>query len=125
MPVAAWHIYHVSRCVHLDPIKPKFVIIVCITDVLQPMGFLINTRVPAFIRNQERLQPCTVPILKSLHPRLKYDSHLTINKLYPFDTWELKHKRGKVNDTTKQNILAAVYECPILKRGDKKLILGE
>jgi hypothetical protein len=120
--VEAWYIYHVKNCVHTRPPKPKFVIIAFVTP--QPMGFLINSHIADFILQSPDLNACQAAIDAHDHSCLNHNSYVDCKEIFPFKNSELNDKLSPVSDWAREQIVRAVYKCPVLERRYKKLILA-
>lgn len=115
-----WRIYYDSNCRHTTPQKPKLVVIVCIST--QPMGFLINTDIPRFIKNNPELLLGQIVIKTADYNCLSHDSYIDCTQLYPFENAILE-SRDCVNNKTKMAIKMAVSASVTIERCYKKIIL--
>ena len=118
-----WEVFYVAYCRHTKPKpKPKLVAIAYVNP--SPHGFLINSRINNYIRNNPNLLPCEALILASQHSSfLKNDSYVDCRDIFTFDTTELTESRGLLSLDAQQAIIHAVNACPVLARIHKTKIV--
>ena len=129
-PGCVLHLY----CDFIHNPAEKFIVVVAIDydyDIL--LVFLVNSRIPPFIYNDEDLRACQVefPWNPEEYSFLEYDSYINCSEV--FDNLEIddviSHIRDhpsdykcKLNDAELQRILEAVRIAPTIPDYDKELI---
>ncbi|MEM9544191.1 MAG: hypothetical protein AAGA60_32510, partial [Cyanobacteria bacterium P01_E01_bin.42] len=91
--------------------KDKFIIIAYLDPF--PHGFLINSKINKFIKNQPNLLPCEAQILASQNTFLRYDSFVDCREIFSFDTSKLIQFQGIISIDAQKAILDAVHDCPV------------
>lgn len=123
MAVQLWHIYFVANCQYVKPEpKDKLVIPVCM-DENDYIGFLINSEIGDFVRNQEELLVCQAYLRAFDHACLNHDSIVACHTPYKFSESELTEHRHAVSANAKEVILNAVKLCTVIERKYKRAIL--
>jgi hypothetical protein len=124
MPSAAqlWHVFLVRECRHTNPPKPKYVVIVYV-DETQAWGFLVNSIIAPFIKNDPELLACEAEILLKGHRWLRYDSSVDCRLIFPFSDDELDFDQGRVTTKARADILDAVERCEVLEEKYQQAIL--
>jgi hypothetical protein len=118
---AKWEIFYLQPCRHTLPQpKDKFLVIVYIDPL--PHGFLVNSRINAFIANRSYLLCCEASILQAQHRFLKYDSYIDCRDIFSFDRSELVNSKGFLSDTAQAEVIKAVQLCPVLETIHKNRI---
>lgn len=113
-----------------DPPKDKFLVLVHQDG--QPLLFVINSRVSAYIQNRPALLPSQIPLKVSDYPFLDHDSVLNCGEvIIEFDEAGIRQQveaevgrlRGELNATTKADIIGVVQVAKTLSPNDKRLII--
>lgn len=118
-----WRIYFVPNCCHITPPHDKLVIIVAKSP--KPIGFFINTDIPAFIKNKQDLLVCQVPVLALDYECLQHKSYINCAKLLYFKESELTQPRDFIKIKTKNEIKTAVSSAITIEPNIRKLILSK
>lgn len=119
--ILAWHIYHILNCRHSNPIKDKFVIVVCVNDD-HCLGFFINSRIHPRIQNNAHLLGCQTSIFPSEHRCLSHDSYIDTHKVFKLSFSELNDVKEEISDNAKRALLEAVDYCIVIEKRYKKQI---
>jgi hypothetical protein len=77
-----------------------------------------------FIIDRPQLYSCEVLIEARHHSFLRRDSYIDCREAFILADYELKDRRGSLNETTRRAVLAAVSACPVLRRRYKEMILA-
>ena len=119
-----WRMYWVPNCYHCRPSpKDKFAVIVCQDDCLK--GFLVNSRINAWIAKHPKLCGCQARLEASEHPCLDKDSWVDCLDLYDFPDTELRCDRGPISVQGIDAIRRAVSDSTTIAVRYKKLILAK
>jgi hypothetical protein len=118
-----WQVYYVF-CQQAKPNpKHKFVVVAHVNKTWC-YAFFINSVINPFIANNPKLMPCEVALAASSHTFLQHDSFIDCRDVYTFPLTNMTDFRGQLDVSIIPNVLTAVSACPVLKRGQKKVILG-
>ncbi|NEP57941.1 MAG: hypothetical protein F6K31_13115 [Symploca sp. SIO2G7] len=121
--VAKWDVFFLHNCRYTQP-SPKNKLIVIAYIEPSPHGFLINSKINDYLKNNPRLLPCEALISSSQHSFLKYDSYVDCRDIFAFLEGELVNPRGSISEKAKQTIITAARHCPVLENIHKKRILN-
>src|SRR5689334_17293949 len=114
-PGQIWHVFLARECRHTNPPKSKYVVVVHV-DNEYAWGFLVNSNIASFIKNDPELLACQTDILLKGHSLwLRYDSSIDCGLIFPFTDAELSMDQGRVTTEAIKNILDAVWRCEVLE----------
>ena len=125
MAIQQWQIYHMLNCRHALPNPKHKYVAVAYVDIGIPHGFLINSDVNKYVRNNNNLFPCQAQILTTEHSFLRHDSWVDCQNLYEFTVSELTNLRGTLSEAAINYVLAAVQRCPVLLPAQKQVIVDQ
>ncbi len=87
-------------------------------------GFLVNTEIRPFARNNPELFACQVIIKQSDYPTiLDHDSYIDCTQIYPFSEIELKNPNF-LKTATRDNVKKVIKGASILEGKYQKLIFS-
>jgi len=117
-------------CPFTDPPKEKFLIIVYWGT--KPLLFVVNSRVPEFIKRKPELSKCQVPITSLDYDFLDHDSFINCSEVYDsLESSEIINQiylelgriKGELSVTTKRQIIAVVRDAKTVSANHKRLII--
>jgi hypothetical protein len=116
-------------CDFTTPPKPKLAVLVC-TDP-EPLLFLVNSRVNAFIQRRPDLLASQVPLKAADYPFLRHDSFLDCSEVKRFAgpgaiteqlLADLSRIQGELTEATRHSILAVVRSSKTLSKVHQRAI---
>lgn len=125
MNIKQWQVYYVPNCRHVRPNPKSKFVVVAYVDIGIPHGFLINSIVNKYVRNQDHLFQCQAQVIGVEHPFLSHDSWVDCQDLYQFTITELTDLKGSLSDAAIGYVMAAIRRCPVLMPVQKQIILDQ
>lgn len=110
---------------------PKFKYLAIVATEPEPIGFFINSRVPAFIRKRPALNRCQLTLKVADYPFLQYDSYLDCRTVIDvLDTDDILDQLtetpsrlvGELTPTTKAQIVRVIASAPTVSEDHRNLI---
>jgi len=123
MPANIWRIYHIKNCPFTNPIKDKFILIVCFDG--NPFGFLINSKIHPFIQRRPALLSCQISIKSSDYWFLDHDSYIDCSRLFECDEVLLNSGREIVSSEIQGAVKQAVLNSTLIEKYYQDLILSQ
>ena len=120
--ITLWHIYHVKNCRHTSPSKNKYVAVVCFHP--NPHGFLINSKVSAYIKKIPELLNSQVLVTAERYSFLEHCSYINCGRLFSFKRSDLSSVQD-IQNNTKKEIKEVVSASKLIEPIYKKLICGK
>ena len=115
-------VFHLFCHYALPNPKPKYVVIVCVEPFL--LGFMINSKINAYVATRPKLLACYSLLKVNQHAFLQHDSYVDCSTPCPFSASELVNPQGFISEDAKPDILKAVKACTELDKRYKKMILS-
>ena len=111
-----------KNCRHTNPPKSKYIAIVCFHP--NPHGFLINSKISAFIKKRKELLASQVLITSKRYGFLGHDSYIDCGRLFSFRKSELSGVQA-IQNNTKNEIKSIVSTSKLIEPVYKELICGK
>ena len=116
-------------CDFTDPPKEKYLVLACVEP--EPLLFVINSSIPAFIARRPDMRRCQVRVTTSTHPFLDHDSFINCAETIPLsDQPNMRQQlltgvgriKGTLDDAARRQVLNAVRAAVTVSPSYKKAI---